>query len=50
MCAFGLKLGHDHDRDNDLMLLKAHERMRIRQQDGRVEDVGAVSISAGGAS
>ena len=41
MTAFRLELGHDDDRDDDLVLVEPQQGARIRQEDGGVEDVGA---------
>ena len=41
MRALGLELRHDHDGDDDLVLVEAQQCVRIRQQDGGVEDESA---------
>ena len=38
--ALGLELGDDDDRQHDVVLGEAHQRMGVRQQHGRVEHVG----------
>ena len=47
--AFGLELDDHHHRDDDLVLVEAHQCVRVREQDRRVDHVGAhVTVGAGG--
>lgn len=39
--ALRLELDQHHDRDDDVVLVEAHEGTRVGEQDRRVEDVGA---------
>jgi hypothetical protein len=42
--AFAFKLGNDDNGKNYGMLCKAKDRLRIRQKDGRVENVGTFRL------
>ena len=38
-----LKLGDHHNREHDIVLIETPHRMRIAQQHGGVDDVGATA-------
>ena len=47
--AFRLELDHDDDRDDDLVLVEAQQRVRVGQQHGGVQHIGAhLGRAAGG--
>jgi hypothetical protein len=47
MVTLRFKLGDDHDRQDDMVLVEARESGRVCEQDARVEDVGTTVLRVG---